>query len=203
VIGPPEDPPPASRASVRMDARLDAVTRRKVDDLATRFHQPRAAVLCHIMHWGLSCGSTGPLDHDDVQGPVCHLYLYVASALHARVEKAATAVGVKASPWLRHMVRRVTLQDFPTGWQEATPYERSHESRTYGMRFMLRLDGASHTKLQQLAQRCGASKAEIIRRLIAHATPEDVPPRWQLTTAARHARPAPRDRPVSDEVPTP
>jgi hypothetical protein len=31
-----------------MDARLDAVTRQKVDDLATRFHQPRAAVLCHM-----------------------------------------------------------------------------------------------------------------------------------------------------------
>jgi hypothetical protein len=39
-----------------MDARLDAVTRAKVDDLAQRFHQPRAAVLCHIMHWGLSRG---------------------------------------------------------------------------------------------------------------------------------------------------
>ena len=42
------------RSSIRMDARLDATTRQKVDDLAKHFHQPRAAVLCHIMHWGLS-----------------------------------------------------------------------------------------------------------------------------------------------------
>jgi Ribbon-helix-helix protein, copG family len=32
-----------------MDARLDATTRAKVDELAQRFHQPRAAVVCHIM----------------------------------------------------------------------------------------------------------------------------------------------------------
>jgi len=44
-----------------MDARLDATTRQKVDDLATRFHQPRATVLSFIMHWGLSRGPTGPL----------------------------------------------------------------------------------------------------------------------------------------------
>jgi predicted transcriptional regulator len=32
------------------DARLDAMTRAKVDQLATRFHQPRAAMLQHSMH---------------------------------------------------------------------------------------------------------------------------------------------------------
>jgi hypothetical protein len=81
------------RASIRMDARLDPMTRAKADDLARHFHQPRAAVLCHIMRWGLSREPTRPLDQGDVQGPVRHLYLYVASDLHARVEKAATAAG--------------------------------------------------------------------------------------------------------------
>jgi hypothetical protein len=42
------------RSSIRMDARLDPMTRGTVDDLARHFHQPRAAVLCHILHWGLS-----------------------------------------------------------------------------------------------------------------------------------------------------
>jgi hypothetical protein len=46
---PPSDEP---RASIRMDARLASMTREKVDDLATHFHQPRAAVVSHIMHWG-------------------------------------------------------------------------------------------------------------------------------------------------------
>jgi hypothetical protein len=32
-----------------MIARLDATTRATVDDLAQRFHQPRAAVVCYIM----------------------------------------------------------------------------------------------------------------------------------------------------------
>jgi hypothetical protein len=43
-----------------MDARLDATTRAKLNDLATRFYQPRAAVLCHIMQWGLSREQIGP-----------------------------------------------------------------------------------------------------------------------------------------------
>jgi hypothetical protein len=50
--------PRGARASIRTDARLDAMTRQKVDDLATHFRQPRAAVLCHIMHWGLGRGET-------------------------------------------------------------------------------------------------------------------------------------------------
>ena len=146
---------PATRephASIRMDARLDPTTRAKVDDLAKRFHQPRASVLCHIMRWGLSRGQTGPLDQGDAQGPVRHLYLYVKSELHERVEKAACRSGVKIAPWLRHMVRQITIADFPASWQEARSPERSHDSRTYGTRFMLRLDEPSQTKLQQLVK---------------------------------------------------
>jgi hypothetical protein len=48
------NPPLAERSRIRIDARLDQTTRAKVDDLAERFHQPRAAIVCHIMHWGLS-----------------------------------------------------------------------------------------------------------------------------------------------------
>jgi hypothetical protein len=55
------DPSPDRKLSMlhstlRMDARLDEPTRPKVDGLAQHFHQPRAAVLCPIMHWGLSHG---------------------------------------------------------------------------------------------------------------------------------------------------
>jgi hypothetical protein len=70
----PVNPPPdhtlsAPRASIRMDARLDSATRTKVDDLAARFHRPRAAVLRHIMHWGLRREPTGPLDEVVSHGP--------------------------------------------------------------------------------------------------------------------------------------
>ena len=59
----------------------------------------------------------------------------------------------------------MTIQDFPASWQEARSEERSPDSRTYGTRFMLRLDEPSQTKLQQLVNQFGASKAEIIRHL--------------------------------------
>jgi hypothetical protein len=117
----PDHKAPESRASIRMDARLDATTRQKVDDLAKHFHQPRAVVLCYIMHWGLSRGQTGPLDQGDAQSPVRHLYCYVASDLHAQVQKTAAAAGVKVAPWLRHMVRHITTEDFSASWQEARP----------------------------------------------------------------------------------
>jgi hypothetical protein len=46
-----------------------------------------------------------------------------------------------------------------------------------------RLDEISQTKLQQLMQQFGASKAAIIRQLIIQTTPEDFPTSWQKRTA--------------------
>jgi predicted transcriptional regulator len=184
----PDHRPGQQRAAVRTDARLDAATRQKVDDLATRFDRPRAAVLCQIMAWGLSRAQPAHLDQGESPGPVRHLSLYVASDLHEHVEKAAAAAGVKAAPWLRHMVRQITITDFPASWQEATPRERSHDSRTYTTRFMLRLDESSQTKLEQLIRQLGVSKADIIRQLIAQAKPEDFPPSWQMRATERRAQ---------------
>jgi hypothetical protein len=117
----------------------------------------------------------------------------VASALHARVEKAATAAGMNIAPWLRHMVRQMTMADVPASWQAARSEQRSHNSQTYGRRFMLRLDDPSQTKLQQLVEQFGASKAEIIRQLIAQAEPEDFPKSWHLRAAEHHTHPPAQD----------
>jgi hypothetical protein len=179
-------PSDESRASLRMDARLDTTTRTKVDELAKRFHQPRAAVLCHIMEWGLSQGPTGALDQGESPGPVRHLHLYVPSDLHEQVEKAAAAAGLKTAPWLRHRVRQTAIEDFPASWQEATPTQRSHDSHTYTARFMLRLNRTSFLKLQELVNRFDVPKATIIRHLIAQATPEDFPKSWQMRETERH-----------------
>jgi hypothetical protein len=187
VTSPSDHRPSEPHSSIRTDARLDAATRQNVDDLATRFDRPRAAVLCQIMQWGLSHGETLTPDQGESPGPVRHLYLYVASDLHEHVEKAAAAAGVKAAPWLRHLVRQITIPDFPASWQEATPRERSHDSRTYTTRFMLRLDESSQTKLEQLIRQLGVSKADIIRQLLAQAKPEDFPPSWQMRTTERRA----------------
>jgi predicted DNA-binding protein len=188
VTTPPDHKPNQLPSSIRMDARLDATTRARVDDLAKRFHQPRAAVLCHIMRWGLSRERIGPLDHGDSQGPVRHLYFYVASGLHDQVQKAAAAAGVKTAPWLRHMVRHITIPEFPASWQEERLEERSHDSHTYGTRFMLRLDEPSQTKLQQVVKQFGVPKAEIIRQLIAQANDEDFPKRWQVRAAEQRVQ---------------
>jgi hypothetical protein len=143
------------------------------------------------MRWGLSRGQTRTLDQGESHGPVRLLYCYVASELHEQVEQAASAAGVKTAHWLRSMVRQIGVADFPTNWQEATPRERSHDSRIYGTRFMLRLDEPSQTKLDQLIKQFGASKAEIIRHLIAQATPEAFPQSWHMR-AVEHCWRQPR-----------
>jgi hypothetical protein len=168
-----------------MDARLDAMTRAKVDELATRFHQPRASVLHHIMQWGLIHGHAGPLDQGASQGSVRHLSLGVDSELYQCVQQAATAAGVQIAPWLRHMVRRVTIADFPTSWHEATPRERSHDSRMYIKRFMLRLDGPTQQKLADLSSHFDTSMATVVRELVAQARIENFPPNWQMRAAER------------------
>ena len=102
----------------RMDARLDADTRQKVDDLASYFRRPRAAVLRHIMHWGLDRGVMATGDQGHTQGPVRHLYVYVEADLYDAVQQTATAAGVRMPPWLRQMMHHISLTDFPGSWQE-------------------------------------------------------------------------------------
>jgi hypothetical protein len=143
---------------------------RKVDDFAQRFHRPRAS-----------------------EGLVRHLSLYIESDLHKHVEKAAIAVGMHIAPWLRSMVRQITIDDFPASWHADQSEERSHDSRVYGKRFMLRLDEPSEAKLQRLVKQFGASKAEIIRQLLTQANDEVFPKSWQMKAAERRAHPSEQD----------
>jgi len=141
------------------------------------------------MQWGLSRGQTVPLDQGESPGPLRHFYFYVASELHEQVKHVAAAAGLKIAPWLRHMVRQIAITDFPASWQEARPAERSHDSRTYGKRFMLRFDDPTREKLEDLSTRFDTSAAEIIRHLIAQVTPADFPRSWQMRAVERHAPP--------------
>jgi predicted transcriptional regulator len=186
-----------------MDARLDAATRAKVDALARRFRRPRAAVVCHIMAWGLGQGRAETLDQGESEGPVRHLYLDVEVALHTRVEQAAAALGVDMAPWLRHMVRRVTLTDFPESWQEERSEARSHESRTYRKRFMLRLDAPTGEKLERLSAHFDRPAAAIIRQLLAQANIDAFPKSWHMRAAERRGEQARRDDLGRKEEPKP
>jgi hypothetical protein len=65
---------------------------------------------------------------------------------------------------------------------------RSHDSRHYCRRFMLRMDDASWRKPETLAPRFDRSAADIIRELIAQATPETFPQSWRLAAEERRQR---------------
>jgi hypothetical protein len=179
----PDPKPREPHTRIRMDARLDAMTRAKVEDLAARFHRTRAAVLCHIMRWGLHHGQTIPLEQDASPGAVSHLCLNVDAVLYEQVATAAAVVGGNIAAWVRQLVRQVTLTDFPESWQEAHAEAQSHDSHRYGTRFMLRLDGSLETKLQRLVNHFGVSRAAVIRQLIALATPELFPQSWHTRAA--------------------
>jgi predicted DNA-binding ribbon-helix-helix protein len=94
------------------------------------------------------------------------------------------------------MVRHITMADFPASWQEEPSDERSHDSRRYGKRFMLRLDDPTWGKLDALATHFEMSGAEIVRQLIAQATPDTFPASWHRRVAERHGE---RVRPVRRE----
>jgi hypothetical protein len=86
------------------------------------------------------------------------------------------------------MVRRIAIADFPASWLEAAPRERSHDSRTYTRRFMLRFDDPVWKKLEDLSSHFETSAAEIIRQLITQAKPEDFPPSWHVRAAEHRSR---------------
>jgi hypothetical protein len=85
------------------------------------------------------------------------------------------------------MVRQIAIEVFPASWQVETPRERSHDSRTYTARFMLRLDDPTREKIEELSTHFDTSAAEVIRQLVAQATPKDFPKGWQTRAAERRA----------------
>jgi hypothetical protein len=102
--------------------------------------------------------------------------------------------------WRHGCVRRCggsPGDDFPDSWHAEAAQDdqrRSHDSRRYGTRFMLRLDDETSNKLGILTRTFDRSAAEVIRHLIAQATSEDFPQSWRLVVAAHR----PQDAPPAD-----
>jgi hypothetical protein len=120
--------------------------------------------------------------------------------LHRQMGALAQEMGCSIAAWLRHWLRQVTVADFPAHWQAAAGTSvgsRSHDSRVYDTRLMLRLDAASETALQRLAEQFNVPRAEIVRQLLAQATPDTFPASSYLRVAERHAAQA---RPVRREA---
>jgi hypothetical protein len=60
-------------------------------------------------------------------------------------------------------MRGVTIEDFPHSWRAGESAIRSHDSRYFGQRFMLRLDDMTTQKLQRLSEQFAKARAAIIR----------------------------------------
>jgi hypothetical protein len=86
------------RQGIRMDARLDPMTRTMIEELAAQFHQSRASVLRQVMRWGLSREPSSQVNRDNSAGPVQHLFLLGEAEPHQQVKKMAEAAGGDATP---------------------------------------------------------------------------------------------------------
>jgi predicted transcriptional regulator len=183
------------RDSVRQQARLDAETSAKLEELVSVLHRKRAQIVRYVMRWGLAHTEGWTVDPSIPDRP--HLvHMLVEPELLQQVQEAAAAHGTSVAAWLRYALRQVTRDDFPASWQAKAAHggqPRSHDSRLYGQRFMLRLDEITSRKLQHLVKQSEMPRAEFIRQLIAGATPEDFPESWPLRVEERRrqeARPA-------------
>jgi hypothetical protein len=63
----------------------------------------------------------------------------------------ATGHGVSMAAWECQAKRQVRLEDFPPSWQAGEITPRSHDSRCYGRRFLMRLDEPTRMQLQDLS----------------------------------------------------
>jgi predicted transcriptional regulator len=200
-VTPPQAPQPRHvRYRVRHQARLDAETHAKLEELAAAFHRKRSATLRHTMQWGLTQTRGWTVDRA-VPGTVRTVGMLLEPELLQQVQEGAAVHGATVAVWLRQAIRQITLEEFPDSWQAEDIQgrrPRSHDSRQYRTRFMLRLDDETSEKLHTLTRTFDRSAAEVLRHRIAQATPEDFPQSWRLAAAAHRpqdARPADRGTP--------
>jgi hypothetical protein len=174
-----------------MDAPLDPMAPAKLEDLTTAFHQSRAAVLREVMRWGLGRGPVGKPERDDIQGPFQSLFCEVKAELDQQVGEAARGMGMDVAPWLYHLLREITVADFPASWRAGdmprrpTKGGRSHDSCYYDQRLMVRLDAETRQSLERFSSHSHQSIAEVIRQLAAQAQPEDFPQSCHLAVNER------------------
>jgi predicted transcriptional regulator len=180
------------RYTARLEVHLDQATQTTITRFVTAFRR-RSVVLRHVLEWGLSHGQGWKIDRSRPAGRAQRVSLRLEPELRERVEAVATTAGGDISAWLRHAVHLITVADFPASWQAASAEQkrapkRSHDSRQYGTRFMLRLNDASLGKLDAFTEFFHTSRADVIRQLIMQATPKVFPKSWHLAAQERRQR---------------
>jgi hypothetical protein len=186
---PPEPQPRQRRYSVRRQARLDAETYAKLEELASVLHRKRAQILRYVMQWRLAHTTGWTVDPSRPDRP--HLvHMLVNFELLQQVQDAADAHRTSVAAWVRHAMQQVSIEDFPASWRAEATTIRSHESGYDDRRFQLRLNQATQRRLGSLMLTFDRSAAEIIRQLMTQATPEHFPSSWQVTAHEHRAREA-------------
>jgi hypothetical protein len=118
-VTPPQAPPSRHvRSCVRHQARLDASTLAKLEELASICHRKRSASLRCVMQWGLHHSTGWTIDRSAV-AVVSPVPVMLEPDLLQQVQDVAEARGVSVAAWLREAVRRVTAEDFPASWRVA------------------------------------------------------------------------------------
>lgn len=190
----PSDPQPRQRRyTIRHQARLDAETHATLEQLVKTFRRKRGPILRYVMQWGISRSARWSIDQS-IPAQVHLVPLLVEPELLQQVQDAAAVHGATVVAWVRHAIRQISGADFPPSWHAEADQggkPRSHDSRYYVTRFMLRLDKTTTHKLQHLVEQFAKPRAEIIRQLVAQAKPEDFPKSWQLAAEESRVRRAP------------
>jgi hypothetical protein len=194
-VNPPSDPQPRQRRyRARHQARLDADTHAKLEELASTCHCKRSAILRFVTQWGLRHSEGWTVDQSPVVA-VPPVPVLLEPNLLQQVQDTAAAHCASIAAWLREAVRRITADDFPASWRAAESPGRSHESGYYHRKFGIRLDELTSRKLESFTATFHRPAAEIIRQLIVQAKPEDFPPSWQMAVDEhRQEEVAPRSR---------
>jgi predicted transcriptional regulator len=182
-----EHPPQQVRSSVRRQAHLDGDTNAKMEELAEAFHRKRGAILRSVMQWGLAHTQDWTIDRS-IPATAHPVTMLGEEELLQQVQAAADAHGASVAAWQRHAMRQVTCEDFPPSWRVGETAPRSHDSPVYYRPFTLRLDDETSIKLAILTQTFHRSAAEVIRQLVAQATPEAFPQSWHLAVEERRQR---------------
>jgi hypothetical protein len=126
------------RYSARHQARLDAETHAKLQELMAAFQKTRAAILRYVMEWGISRSANWRIDQS-IPAQVHLVPLLVEPELLQQAQATAAAHGMSVAAWLREAMRRITAEDFPVSWRAGEMAGRSHESGSFHQKFWMRL----------------------------------------------------------------
>jgi hypothetical protein len=112
MSSPPEPQPRQYCYSARHQARLDAKTHAKLEELARTFNRKRGCILRYVMQWGLSCSESWSIDQA-IPASTQPVPVLLEPELLQLVHDAAASHGVSMAAWLRETMRRVAHDNFP------------------------------------------------------------------------------------------